>query len=68
MMVYIGSGLSEDNSMCPMCVSCIMIAWVETPSTPPFICQGGVGFIWKIRLVTVVPNMDAISTCPIYKI
>jgi hypothetical protein len=22
----------------PMCVGCIMIAWVETPSTPPFIC------------------------------
>jgi hypothetical protein len=21
----------------PMCVSCIMICWVETPSTPPFI-------------------------------
>jgi hypothetical protein len=20
---------------------CIMIHWVETPSTPPFICQGG---------------------------
>jgi hypothetical protein len=21
----------------PMCVSCIMIAWVVTPSTPPFV-------------------------------
>jgi hypothetical protein len=21
----------------PVCVSCIIIAWVETPSTPPFI-------------------------------
>jgi hypothetical protein len=27
-----------------------MIHWVETPSTPPFICQGGgVGFTWKGR-------------------
>jgi hypothetical protein len=25
----------------PVCISCIMIAWVETPSTPPFICLGG---------------------------
>jgi hypothetical protein len=35
--VYIGSDLHEDKTLCPMCVGCIMIAWVEIPSTPPFI-------------------------------
>jgi hypothetical protein len=31
---------------------CIMSYWVETPSTPPFICQGGggVGFTKKIQV------------------
>jgi hypothetical protein len=28
--------------------SCILICWIETPSTPPFICQVGVGFTRKI--------------------
>jgi hypothetical protein len=29
----------------PVCIGCIMIALVETPSTPPFIGKGGgVGF------------------------
>jgi hypothetical protein len=28
-------------ALCPMCVGCIMIAWVETPSTTPFIDYGG---------------------------
>jgi hypothetical protein len=23
--------------LCHVCVNCIMIAWVDTPSTPPFI-------------------------------
>jgi hypothetical protein len=30
-------GLREDKTIRPGCVSCIMIAWVETASTPPFI-------------------------------
>jgi hypothetical protein len=25
------------KTLCPMCVDCIMIAWIETLSTPPFI-------------------------------
>jgi hypothetical protein len=24
------------KTLCPVCVGCIMIAWVETPSTPLF--------------------------------
>jgi hypothetical protein len=35
--VYIGLDLHENKTLRPMCVGCIMIAWVETPSTPPFI-------------------------------
>jgi hypothetical protein len=31
----------------PMCTSCIMIAWVKTPSTPLLYAKG-VGFTWKI--------------------
>jgi hypothetical protein len=35
--VYIGSGLLADkNTMSYMC-RCIMIAWVETLPTPPFV-------------------------------
>jgi hypothetical protein len=37
MRFYTGLGLHEDKTLRPMCVGCIMIAWVETPSTPPFI-------------------------------
>jgi hypothetical protein len=33
-----------------MFIGCIIICWVETPSTPPFIGQGGVGFTWKVRV------------------
>jgi hypothetical protein len=36
-MVYIGLGLCEDKTLRLVCVGCIMIAWVETSSTPPFI-------------------------------
>jgi hypothetical protein len=35
--VYASLGLREDKTLCPMCIGCIMMAWVETPSTPPFI-------------------------------
>jgi hypothetical protein len=31
----------------PMCVGCIIIRWVETPSTPPFIGEGGGGRVYK---------------------
>jgi hypothetical protein len=31
-----------------MCVSCIMIAWVETPLYPSFYGIRGLGFTWKI--------------------
>jgi hypothetical protein len=37
MRVYAGSGLVRIKTLCPICVGCIMIAWVETPSTSPFI-------------------------------
>jgi hypothetical protein len=40
MRVYTGSGLHEDKTLHPVCVDCIMIAWVDTPSTPPFIGYG----------------------------
>jgi hypothetical protein len=33
-------------ALCHVCVDCIMIAWVETPSTPPFICHGGWGRVY----------------------
>jgi hypothetical protein len=41
-----------------MCIGCIIISWVETPSTPPFIGLGGggVGFTWNIRSVMGVPD------------
>jgi hypothetical protein len=29
------------KSIYPVCFSCIIIAWVETPSTAPYIGQGG---------------------------
>jgi hypothetical protein len=28
-------------ALCLVCVGCIMSAWVETPSTTPFICYRG---------------------------
>jgi hypothetical protein len=52
----------------PVCVGCIIIAWVKTPLYPSFYRIRRVGFTWKIRSVTVVHNPDFISTCPIYKI
>jgi hypothetical protein len=36
--IYAGSVLSGDNSTTSLCVGCIIIVWVETPSTPSFIC------------------------------
>jgi hypothetical protein len=45
-----------------------MIAWVETPLYPSFYVLRAVGFRWKIWLLTVIPNLDSISTCSIYKI
>jgi hypothetical protein len=41
----------------PVCIGCIMIACVETPST--------LHSIWSVM---VVPDPNSISTCPIYKI
>jgi hypothetical protein len=37
MMVYTGYELHEDKTLCPVCINFIMIAWIETPPTPPFI-------------------------------
>jgi hypothetical protein len=34
--VYIGSSLHEDKTLRHVCVSCIVIHWVENPYTPPF--------------------------------
>jgi hypothetical protein len=39
--VYIDSGLREDKNSTSCVRWCIMIRWVETPSPPPFIGQGG---------------------------
>jgi hypothetical protein len=39
--VYTGSDLREDKNHMSCVHRCITIGWVETPSTPPFICQGG---------------------------
>jgi hypothetical protein len=36
-MVYTGSGLLADENHTSYVRQCIMIAWVETSSTPPFI-------------------------------
>jgi hypothetical protein len=38
--VYTGLGLREDKNPTSCVRWCIMIRWVETPSTPPFIGQG----------------------------
>jgi hypothetical protein len=35
--VYIGLGLREDENSTSCLRQCIMIHWVEIPSTPPFI-------------------------------
>jgi hypothetical protein len=56
------------KTLCPVCVSCIMISLVETPSTHPFYRLRVVGFTWKIWLVMFLPDPDSISTCAIYKI
>jgi hypothetical protein len=52
----------------PVCVGCVMIAWVETPLYPSFYRLRRVGFTCKIQSIMVVPELDSISTCPIYKI
>jgi hypothetical protein len=44
MRVYTGSTPLKIITLRPVCVGCIMIAWVETPSTSPFVGYGGVGF------------------------
>jgi hypothetical protein len=49
MRIYIGSGSHKDNNPTFCVCRCIMICWVETPSTPPFIGQG-VEFIRKIQV------------------
>jgi hypothetical protein len=38
------------------------------PLYPSFYSLRGVGFIWKIWSVMVVPDPDSMSTYPIYKI
>jgi hypothetical protein len=35
--VYIGSGLRGDKNPTSYVCWCIMIHWIKTPSTPPFI-------------------------------
>jgi hypothetical protein len=49
MRVYTGSGLRENKNPMSCVHRCIMIHWVETPSTPPIIGQG-VGFTGKIQV------------------
>jgi hypothetical protein len=38
MRFYTGSNLGEDKNRTSCVRWCIIIRWVETPSTPPFIC------------------------------
>jgi hypothetical protein len=68
MRVYIGSSLLEDNSL----MSCVHQLYYDCldrdPLYPSFYRLRGVGFTWKIWLVRVVPDLDSISTCLIYKI
>jgi hypothetical protein len=68
MRVYTGSCLPEDNS--PM--SCVHRLYYDClgrdPLYPSFYMRRWVGFTQKIWSVTVVPDPDSISTCPIYKI
>jgi hypothetical protein len=68
MRVYIGLGLHEDKN--PM--SCVRQLYYNClgrdPLYPSFYRLRVVGFTWKIWSVTVVPDLDSISICPIYKI
>jgi hypothetical protein len=48
--VYTGSGLREDKNPTSCVHRCIMIHWVETSSTPPFIGEGGLGFTREVRV------------------
>jgi hypothetical protein len=41
MRVYTGSGLHGDKNPLSCVHQCIMICWIETPSTPPFIGLSG---------------------------
>jgi hypothetical protein len=50
-----------------MCDGCIMITWVETPSTPPFICQGG-GRVYMEDLVGYGSTKLGLYLYFIYKI
>jgi hypothetical protein len=68
MSVYTGSGLPEDNNptscVCRLYYDCLG----RDPFYPSFYMLKWLGFTWKIWPVTIVPNSDSISTCPIYKI
>jgi hypothetical protein len=68
MMVYTGSGLREGKNptscVCRLYYDCLG----QDPLYPSFYRLRGLGFTWKIKSVTVVPNSESISTCPIYKI
>jgi hypothetical protein len=41
MRVYRGQAFVRIKTLRHVWVGCIMITWVETPSTPPFIGEGG---------------------------
>jgi hypothetical protein len=66
--VYTGSGLPEVNNP----TSCVHQWYYDFLGRDPlnlsFYMLSGVGFTWRIRLVSVIPNPDSLSTFSIYKI
>jgi hypothetical protein len=66
--VYTSSGLPEDNSPTSSVRQWYYDCLGRDPLYLSFYMLSRVGFTWMVRLVTVVPNPDSISTCPIYKI
>jgi hypothetical protein len=68
MRVDTGSGLPEDNNPTSYGHQLYYDYLGRDPHYPSFYRLRGVGFTWRIQSVTVIPNPDPISTCPIYKI
>jgi hypothetical protein len=66
--VYTGSGLYEDKNPMSGVHQLYYDCLGQDPLYPSFYGLKWVGFTWKIQSVTIVPNPDSISTCPIYKI
>jgi hypothetical protein len=70
MMVYTDLDFHEDKNPTSYVRWCIMIYWVETPSTPPFIGLGEKrqGSQGRSKAIIIVPDRDSISIGLFYKI